>query len=85
MTQLVTRLEGQGLVERVKEQADARVVLVRATRAGHALVERRRSARASQLADLFAVLPKPEQDALTAALPAIHHLAGLPSSSWSRG
>jgi DNA-binding MarR family transcriptional regulator len=84
MTQLVTRLEGQGLVERVKDPADARVVLVRATTAGEALVEQRRAARATQLADLFAALPPPEQDALLAALPAIGHLADLPSSSWSR-
>lgn len=84
MTQLVTRLEGQGLVERVKDPADARVVLVSATRAGEALVEHRRAARAAQLAELFATLPIPERSALTAALPAIHHLAELPSSSWSR-
>jgi DNA-binding MarR family transcriptional regulator len=84
MTQLVTRLEGQGLVERVKDPADARVVLVHATTAGEVLVEQRRAARASQLADLFAALPPPEQDALLAALPAIGHLADLPLSSWSR-
>jgi DNA-binding MarR family transcriptional regulator len=84
MTQLVTRLEGQGLVERVKDEADARVVLVRVTDSGHALVESRRAARRAQLADLFAALPQPEQDALIAALPAVRHLADLPSSSWSR-
>jgi DNA-binding MarR family transcriptional regulator len=84
MTQLVTRLEGQGLVERVKDPADARAVLVRATTAGEALVKQRRAARATQFADLFAALPPPEQDALLAALPAISHLADLPLSSWSR-
>jgi DNA-binding MarR family transcriptional regulator len=88
MTQLVTRLEGQGLVERVKDPADARVVLVRATTAGQALVEQRRAARVSQLADLFAALPPPQQDALLGALldalPAIHRLADLPLTSWSR-
>ena len=84
MTQLVSRIEGQGLVERIKDQADARVVMVTVTRAGLALVDRRRSARVAQFAELFATLPKPEQRALTAALPAIHHLADLPASSWSR-
>jgi DNA-binding MarR family transcriptional regulator len=84
MTQLVTRLEGQGLVERVKDPADARVVLVRATRAGEALVESRRAARVTQLAALFGALPPPEQNALGTALPAIYHLADLPISSWSR-
>jgi DNA-binding MarR family transcriptional regulator len=84
MTQLVSRLEGQGLVERIKDQADARVVLVRVTSSGEALVDRRRSARVAQFAELFAALPKPEQSALTAALPAIHHLADVPASSWSR-
>jgi len=84
MTQLVTRLEGQGLVERVKDAADARVVLVRATRAGEDLVESRRAARVLQLAALFAALPTQEQNALVAALPVIHHLADLPPSSWSR-
>jgi DNA-binding MarR family transcriptional regulator len=84
MTQLVTRLEGQGLVERVKDAADARVVLVRATRTGEDLVESRRAARVTQLAALFAALPAQEQNALVTAWPAIHHLADLPSSSWSR-
>jgi DNA-binding MarR family transcriptional regulator len=84
MTQLVTRLEGQGLVERVKDPADARVVLVRATEAGEALVESRRAARVAQFAELFAALPEAERHALTTALPAIHHLAELPSSWWSR-
>jgi DNA-binding MarR family transcriptional regulator len=68
----------------VKDPADARVVLVRATKAGEALVESRRAARVAQFAELFAALPEAEQQALTAALPAIHHLADMPSSSWSR-
>jgi DNA-binding MarR family transcriptional regulator len=75
MTQLVSRLEGQGLAERCREPGDARVVNVAVTAAGEELIARRRAARAARFADLFAILPGPHQTALTSALPALQLLA----------
>ena len=75
MTQLVSRLEGQGLAERCSEPGDARVVNVAVTAAGEELIARRRAARAARFADLFAMLPGHHQTALTGALPALQLLA----------
>lgn len=74
MTQLVSRLEQQGLAERCSDPADARVANVRVTAAGEAFLARRREARAERFAELFAGLPAAEQTALTAALPALRRL-----------
>jgi DNA-binding MarR family transcriptional regulator len=68
MTQLVQRLERQGLARRVGDPDDGRVTLVAITDAGrHELAERRRM-RDSHLADLLAALPAEEQQALGAAM-----------------
>jgi DNA-binding MarR family transcriptional regulator len=75
MTQLVSRLEAQGLAERFSDPGDARVANVRVTTAGQALVERRRAARAARLTELFSTLPPAQQSALAAALPALDSLA----------
>ena len=77
MTQLVSRLESQGLAERFSDPADARVVNVRVTGAGEELIERRRAARADWFTGLYEALPPAEQAALTAALPALQHLGEL--------
>jgi DNA-binding MarR family transcriptional regulator len=77
MTQLVSRLESQGLAERVSDPADARVANVRVTAAGEALIERRRAARAERFAAMYAALPPGEQAALAAALPALQRLGEL--------
>ena len=75
MTQLISRLEAQGLAERFREPADARVVNVRVTTAGEALVASRRAARAAQATELLGTLPPGQQAALAMALPALKSLA----------
>jgi len=75
MTQLVSRLEAQGLAERFSDPGDARVANVRVTPAGEALVERRRAARAARLTELYRTLSPAHQAALAAAMPALDALA----------
>src|ERR1039458_1213557 len=57
MTQLVSRLEGQGLAERCSEPSDARVVNVAVTASGEELIARRRAARAARLPGVFSMPP----------------------------
>jgi DNA-binding MarR family transcriptional regulator len=53
MTKTVTALETAGLVERVRSASDRRVVLVRATAQGRAVLERGRAARVRLIATLL--------------------------------
>lgn len=76
MTQLVARLQDGGLVDRVPDPSDGRVVLIRITAAGQGMLARRRAVRAERLAGLLARLTPDEQRALAAALPVIDTLAG---------
>jgi DNA-binding MarR family transcriptional regulator len=78
MTQLVGRLEDQGLAERCTDAADGRAVNVQITAAGLDLLARRREYRAERLSGLLARLSPAEQAALAAALPAINALASEP-------
>src|SRR4051812_16099469 len=71
MTQLVSRLERDGLATRVPDHDDGRVVLVAITSAGLAAVDERRAERARLLSSLMQDLRGEEIDALTAALPAL--------------
>jgi DNA-binding MarR family transcriptional regulator len=75
MTQLVARLQDAGLVDRVPDAADGRVVYVRITAEGQAVLARRRAVRAERVAALLARLSPDEQAALAAALPAMDALA----------
>ena len=75
MTQLIARLREAGLVERAADPGDGRVVQIRITADGRALLARRRAVRAERLAGLLAQLRPEEQAALAAALPAIAALA----------
>ena len=75
MTQLVARLQDTGLVDRVPDPTDGRVVQVRITAEGQAMVARRRAVRAERLAGLLARLSPDDQAALAAALPAMDALA----------
>jgi DNA-binding MarR family transcriptional regulator len=75
MTQLIARLREAGLVERAANPEDGRIVQIRITADGRALVARRRPGRAQRLAGLLAQLSPQEQAALAAALPAIEALA----------
>ena len=76
MTQLIARMTEQGLVARVADPDDGRVVHVQLTDAGRDLVASRRAVRAGRLHALLATLSADDRDALTAALPAINALAG---------
>jgi DNA-binding MarR family transcriptional regulator len=75
MTQLVARLQDAGLVDRVPDPGDGRVVYVRITAEGQAMLAGRRAVRAERVAALLARLSPAEQAALAAALPAMDALA----------
>jgi DNA-binding MarR family transcriptional regulator len=77
MTQLVSRLERSGLVVRLADPLDGRVVLVQVTPDGLAVLRRRRAIRAARLTTLLAGLSEPDRSAIRAALPALDRLAGL--------
>jgi DNA-binding MarR family transcriptional regulator len=77
MTQLITRLEKEGLARRDSDPADGRVVVVSITDAGRAAVARRREGRARALSGLLANLPADEHVAILAALPALERLGEL--------
>jgi DNA-binding MarR family transcriptional regulator len=77
MTQLVTRLEKEGLAERGSDPADGRAVIVSITDAGRAAVARRREGRAQALSGLLQGLTPAEHAALVAALPALERLGDL--------
>ena len=77
MTQLVTRLEKEGLAQRGSDPADGRVVVVSITDAGRAVVERRRAANAEALAERLDRLPAEDRAAILAALPAMERLGDL--------
>jgi DNA-binding MarR family transcriptional regulator len=77
ITQLVARLERDGLVERGPDPGDRRAVLVRATAAGRRIVRTRHRDRVAQLARLFDQLTPEERDAVGAALPALMRMAAL--------
>jgi DNA-binding MarR family transcriptional regulator len=75
MTQLISRLEAQGLAQRFPDPGDARVVNVRVTAAGETLVASRRAARAARATELLGMLSPGQQATLAMALPALAALA----------
>ncbi|WP_245880313.1 MarR family winged helix-turn-helix transcriptional regulator [Streptomyces zhaozhouensis] len=77
LTQLVTRLERDGLVERRPDPADGRAVLVHLTEAGRAVRQARQDERERRLAPLIARLTPGEREAIASALPALTRLAEL--------
>ena len=77
MTQLVSRLERDGLAERTTDPTDGRVVLVRVTAAGSALMQRRREIRARHLAEMLSTLNEDDERLIAAALPALERLGGI--------
>ena len=74
MTQLIARLEDAGLVDRAADPADGRVVQVRITADGKAMLAGRRAVRAERVAGLLDRLSAQERAALAAALPAMEAL-----------
>jgi DNA-binding MarR family transcriptional regulator len=77
MTQLVTRLEKDGLAQRGGDPADGRVVVVSITDAGRAFVARRRANHAEALSERLRALPDSDRAAILAALPAMERLSDL--------
>ncbi|WP_432923646.1 MarR family winged helix-turn-helix transcriptional regulator [Microbispora sp. CA-135349] len=81
ITQMVTKLEREGLVERHPDPSDGRAVLVRVTAAGAAIVDGRRAERMARLAELADLLTEAEREAIAAALPALARMVELHSSA----
>src|SRR5262249_29361367 len=77
LTQLVTRLEHEGLVERRPDPTDGRATLVHITEAGRQIGRSRLDDRTRRLLPLVARLTPEEQRAITEALPALARLAEL--------
>jgi DNA-binding MarR family transcriptional regulator len=77
MTQLVIRLERDGLVKRAASTQDRRGVLVAVTEAGLTAVRSRRVRRAQELTRLLARLEPGDRTAITEALPALGRLLDL--------
>jgi DNA-binding MarR family transcriptional regulator len=67
MTQLVKRLECEGLVARERQADDGRVVLVRRTAAGTAALEQFRASAGAALSAHLAEMPDDEVEALATA------------------
>ena len=76
MTQLISRLEDDGLVRREADPADGRAVQVSITGEGLATLARRRARRAAKLTVILTQLNPEHRAALAAALPALDALAG---------
>ncbi|AZM56911.1 MarR family transcriptional regulator [Streptomyces sp. WAC 01529] len=77
ITQLVTRLERDGLVERRPDPSDGRGVLVHITEAGREIGRSRRADRARHLRPLLDQLAPEQRRAIADALPALTRLAEL--------
>lgn len=77
ITQLVARLERDGLVERRPDPRDGRAVLVRTTEAGMQIVRTRRNDRVARLSQLLERLTPDERHAVAAALPALTRMTAL--------
>ena len=74
MTRLVTALEDEGLVERVPDAADRRVVRVRATASGRRLLMAGRARRVAELARRLGPLGGEEREVLARAATLIERL-----------
>ncbi|WP_433300174.1 MarR family winged helix-turn-helix transcriptional regulator [Actinoplanes sp. CA-030573] len=81
MTQLVTRLEKEGLARRGSDPGDGRAVVVSITEEGRSAVARRREGRTRALAALLEQLPENDHAAIVAALPALDRLSELLNDS----
>jgi DNA-binding MarR family transcriptional regulator len=76
ITKTVTALEDAGLVRRVRHPTDRRVVLVEATTAGRALLERGRADRVRVVADLIGGLTERDRATLARAADVIARILG---------
>jgi len=79
MSRVVGALEATGLVTREADPADARAILVTATRAGRRLLAEGRRRRVEALAERLLTLDESERAALHAAAPALVRVSGAPA------
>lgn len=77
ITQMVRRLEDDGLLERRADPRDARAVLVQLTLRGAQIIEARRAARVERLTRLLDRLSPVERAAIASAVPALAHAIEL--------
>ena len=77
ITQIVRRLEDDGLVERQADPRDGRAVLIQLTTRGAQIVEARRAARVERLNSLLDRLSPEERATIAAAMPALAHAIEL--------
>ncbi len=80
ITKLVTEMERDGLVERVRSREDRRVLTVRPTAQGRRLLEEGRRRRVIRLAAALEALPPAQRKLLARAAELIERLA-RPASS----
>jgi DNA-binding MarR family transcriptional regulator len=81
ITQLVTRLERDGLVERRPDPNDGRVVQVHITALGANVIDSRRLDRMTQLSKFSEGLTLEEKRAIASAIPALRRLVELGTDS----
>ncbi|WP_028608370.1 MarR family winged helix-turn-helix transcriptional regulator [Paenibacillus harenae] len=81
ITQLVTRLERDGLVERRPDPNDGRVVQVYITALGANVIDSRRLNRITQLSKFSEGLTQEEKRAIASAIPALRRLVELGTDS----
>ncbi|MET3848805.1 MarR family transcriptional regulator [Paenibacillus sp. OAE614] len=77
ITQIVTRLERDGLVERRSDPNDGRVVLVHITPQGANVIDSRRLERISRIAGFAENLTRKESQAIADAIPALRRLVEI--------
>jgi DNA-binding MarR family transcriptional regulator len=77
MTQLITRLERDGLARRDADPDDGRAVVVSITDTGRQAIARRREGRQQALSALLQRLPPEDRAAILAALPALDRLSEM--------
>jgi len=75
ITKLVREMEREGLVERVRDHDDRRVLMVRATARGRQLLEEGRRRRVVRLAAALEALPKSDRTLVARAAELIERLA----------
>lgn len=74
ITKVITKLEADGLVQRIPDPTDGRVSRVRVTRVGQALIEETRRRKTTWLTDRIRELDAGAQAQLAAALDALDAL-----------
>ena len=80
ITNLVSRLERDGLVERRPDPHDGRAVLVTLTAAGAEIVQARHANRVTRLGQLIAEMDDEQRAAIADAVPALRRVIDLAAS-----